>query len=178
MSEEPTISSERIYDGRVVSLRVDLVALPGGGLTKREIVEHTGAVVMVALDDQDNILLVRQYRKPVERELLELPAGGLEPGESPEQCALRELREETGFTGRQVRHLGGFYSSPGFCTEYLHAFLVTDLVRSQATADSDESIALVRVPRQEIPHLVGRGEICDAKSLAALWLSKLVPRDT
>ncbi len=167
MAEE-TLSSRTVFEGRAVKLRVDTVKLPNGRQTSREIVEHENCVAIVALDDADNILLVKQFRKPVEKELLEIPAGGIDLGETPEDSVRREMREETGFLPQKVAKLGGFYSSPGFCTEYLHLYLATDLVPSPLQAEDSESISLVRVPLLEIPGLIASGAICDAKSIAGL----------
>jgi ADP-ribose pyrophosphatase len=165
---EETLSSRVVFEGRALKLRVDKVKLPGGRQTTREIVEHENCVAIVALDDADNILLVRQFRKPVEKELVEIPAGGIDPGESPEDAVRREMREETGFLPRKLTKLGGFYSSPGFCTEYLHLYLASDLVESPLQAEDSESISLVRVPLAKIPGLIASGTICDAKSIAGL----------
>lgn len=167
MAEE-TLSSRKVFEGRALKLRVDTIKLPGGRKTTREIVEHENCVAIVALDDADNILLVKQFRKPVEKDLLEIPAGGIDPGETPEDAVRREMREETGFLPQKVAKLGGFYSSPGFCTEYLHLYLATDLVASPLQAEDSESISLVRVPLLEIPGLIASGAICDAKSIAGL----------
>lgn len=167
MAEE-TLSSRKVFEGRALKLRVDTVKLPGGKQTTREIVEHENCVAIVALDDADNILLVKQFRKPVEKDLLEIPAGGIDPGETPEDAVRREMREETGFLPRKVAKLGGFYSSPGFCTEYLHLYLAGDLVTSPLQAEDSESISLVRVPLAQIPGLIASGAICDAKSIAGL----------
>jgi ADP-ribose pyrophosphatase len=168
LAEEETLSSKLVYDGRAVRLRVDAVRLPSGRETTREIVEHEDCVAIVAVDGEDNVLLVSQFRKPVEKELLEIPAGGIEPGEEPEDCVRRELREETGFLPRRMERLGGFYSSPGYGTEYLHLYLATDLVSSPLQAEDSESIRLVRVPLSEIIGLITSGDICDAKSIAGL----------
>jgi ADP-ribose pyrophosphatase len=168
LAEEKTISSDLIYDGRAVKLRVDTVEMPNGRATTREVVEHGDCVAVIALDDKDNVLLVSQFRKPVEKELLEIPAGGIEPGEELEECVRREMREETGFLPQKVERLGGFYSSPGYCTEYLHFFLATDLVHSPLQAEDSENIKLVRVKLGEVLGLINAGEICDAKSIAAL----------
>jgi ADP-ribose pyrophosphatase len=170
LAEEKTISSKLIYEGRAVRLRVDTVRIPDGRETTREIVEHGDCVAIIALDDKDNILLVSQFRKPVEKDLLEVPAGGIEPGEKMEDCVRREMREETGFLPKRVERLGGFYSSPGYCTEYLHLFLATDLVPSPLQAEDSESIRLVRVSLSEVPGLINSASICDAKSIAALLL--------
>ena len=168
MAEEKTISSDLIYEGRAVKLRVDTVKMPNDRTTTREIVEHSDCVAIIALDDEDNVLLVSQFRKPVEKELLEIPAGGVEPGEDIEDCVRRELREETGFLPQKIERLGGFYSSPGYCTEYLHFFLATDLTHSPLQAEDSENIKLVRVKLSEVLGLINSGDICDAKSIAAL----------
>ncbi len=165
---EKTLSSRMVFEGRAVKLRIDSVKLPSGRETTREIVEHENCVAIVVLDDADNVLLVKQYRKPVEKDLLEIPAGGIDPGESPEDAVRREMREETGFLPQKLAKLGGFYSSPGFCTEYLHLYLATDLVPKPLQAEDSESISLVRVPLKEIPGLIASGAICDAKSIAGL----------
>ena len=167
MAEE-TLSSRLIFEGRAVRLRVDTVRTPDGRETTREIVEHEECVAVIAVDEEGDILLVRQFRKPVEKELLEIPAGGIDPGETPEDSVRREMREETGFLPRKLEKLGGFYSSPGFCTEYLYLYLATDLVSSPLQAEDSEGITLVRVPPAQIPALLDSGTICDAKSIAGL----------
>jgi len=168
LAEEKTLSSQLIYDGQVVRLRVDTVRMPSGRETTREIVEHGDCVAIVAIDADDNVLLVSQFRKPVEKELLEIPAGGIEYDEDPMATVRRELREEVGYLPKKVERLGGFYSSPGYCTEYLHLYLATDLTPSQLYAEDTESIKLTRVPVSQIPSLIASGSICDAKSIAGL----------
>jgi len=169
LSEE-TLSSQLIYDGRAVKLRVDTVRMADGRETKREIVEHIDCVAIVAVDADDNVLLVKQFRKPIGKELLEIPAGGIDPGENPVATVRREMREETGYLPQKVERLGGFYSTPGYCTEYLHLYLATDLTPSQLYAEDTESIKLVRVPVSQIPSLIASGSICDAKSIAGLLI--------
>ena len=168
--EEQTLSSRRIYEGRVINLRVDTVRLRSGRVTTREIVEHGGAVAIVAVDEKDQLVLVRQYRKPVDRLLLELPAGGLAPGEDPQDGAARELLEETGYRAGRMERLGGLYSSPGFCTEYLHIYLATDLIARRMRPEIDEDIEVLHVPLTEARRLVDTGEICDAKSIIGILL--------
>ncbi len=169
MAEEKTLSSQPVYEGRAVKLRVDTVQMPSGRETTREIVEHSDCVAIVAIDANDNVLLVNQFRTPVEKELLEIPAGGIEADEDPATTVRRELREETGYLPRKVERLGGFYSAPGYCTEYLHLYLATDLTPSQLYAEDTESIRLTRVPLSQIPGLIASGSICDAKSIAGLF---------
>ncbi len=168
MPEEKTLSSQLIYDGRAVRLRVDTVQMAGGRETTREIVEHSDCVAIIAVDAGDNVLLVKQFRKPVDKELLEIPAGGIEAGEDPEDCVRRELREETGYLPRKLERLGGFYSTPGYCTEYLHLYLATDLTPSPLQAEDTENIKLIPVPISQISSLITSGSICDAKSIAGL----------
>jgi ADP-ribose pyrophosphatase len=166
---EETLSSQLIYDGRAVKLRVDTVRTADGRKTSREIVEHSDCVAIVAVDADNNVLLVNQFRKPVERELLEIPAGGIEPGEDPVATVRRELQEETGYLPRKVEGLGGFYSAPGYSSEYLYLYLATDLIPSQLHAEDTENIRLVRVPASQISRLIASGKICDAKSIAGLF---------
>ena len=165
---EKTLSSQLIYDGQLVKLRVDTVSMSGNRETTREIVEHSDCVAIVAIDADDNVLLVNQFRKPVEKELLEIPAGNIEPGEDPLDCVRREMREETGYLPREVKEMGGFYSTPGYCTEYLYLYLATDLVLSPLSAEDTENIRVVRVPVSQIVGLITSGAICDAKSIAGL----------
>ncbi|MAG15408.1 MAG: NUDIX hydrolase [Dehalococcoidales bacterium] len=165
---EKTLSSQLIFNGRVVKMRIDTVQTPGGRQTTREIVEHADCVAIIAIDDEDNVLLVRQFRKPVEKELLEIPAGGINPGERPETAVRREMREETGYLPRKVSKLGGFYSAPGYCSEYLYLYLATDLISSQLHAEDTAEIRLVRLPTNQILNTITLGGICDAKSIAGL----------
>jgi len=165
---EKTLSSRLIYDGRAVKLRVDTVQTAGGRKTTREIVEHADCVAIVVIDADDNVLLVNQFRKPVEKELLEIPAGGIDAGEDAEAAVRREMREETGYLPLKVESLGGFYSAPGYSSEYLYLYLASDLTPSQLFAEDTENIELVRVPISQIPSLISSGSICDAKSIAGL----------
>ncbi len=163
------LSSQLIYDGRAVKLRVDTVQMPSGRETTREIVEHSDCVAIVAIDAHEDVLLVNQFRKPVGKELLEIPAGGIEPDEDPVTAVRREMQEETGYLPRKVVRIGGFYSAPGYCTDYLYLYLATDLVPSQLYAEDTENIRLTRVPISQIPSLIASGSICDAKSIAGLF---------
>jgi len=171
MSQERTLNTEHIYHGKLVTLRVDTVELPRGKQTRREIVEHRPCTAIVALDSDDNVLLVRQYRKAVEKMLLEIPAGCVEAGEEPLECAKRELEEETGFSAARWQKLSVFYTSPGFCTEDMHVYLATELRPAKRAADDDENIELLRMPWSKIPGIIESGEICDAKSIAGLLLA-------
>jgi ADP-ribose pyrophosphatase len=165
---EETISSQLIYEGRAVKLRVDTVRTENGRQATREIVEHSDCIAVVVIDEKDNVLLVKQFRKPVEKELLEIPAGGIDAGESPEDAVRRELQEEIGHLPQNIERLGGFYSAPGYLSEYLYLYLATDLIPSQLTAEDTEGIDVVRVPLAEIPGMIASGRICDSKSIAGL----------
>ena len=170
LKPEKTLSTQQIYEGRAVNVRVDAIQKADGKRTTREVVEHADCVAAVALDEQDNVLMVRQFRHPVGKFLLEVPAGGIDPGEETVECVRRELQEEIGYFPNRIQKLGGFYATPGYGTEYLHCFLATDLVPSHLVAEDTEDIQLVRVPTVEISRLIHSGEICDAKSIAALLM--------
>jgi ADP-ribose pyrophosphatase len=168
LSSEEVLSSKLVFDGRAVKLRVDTIRMPDGRETTRETVEHSEVVVVVAIDADGKALLVRQFRHPAGKELLEIPAGGIDGDEDPETAVRREMQEETGYLPGKVERLGGFYSAPGFCTEYLHLFLATDLTPSRLYAEDTDEITLLRVSLTEVPGLITSGEICDAKSIAGL----------
>ena len=168
---EPTIESKDIYQGRIIKLRVDTVQLPSGRTTTREIVEHEDAVCVVPIDENNNVLMVRQYRKAAQLNLLEVPAGGVEAGETPDETVLRELQEEVSVTSGSLRRLSGFWVSPGWATEFMHAYLAMDLTPASLPADDDEYISVERVPLDSIPGLIERGEIQDSKSIASLLLA-------
>jgi ADP-ribose pyrophosphatase len=170
LKPEKTLSTQQIYKGRAVNIRVDTVEKASGTKTTREVVEHSDCVAVVALDEQGNILLVRQFRHAVDRFLLEIPAGGIDPGEEPIDAVRRELQEEIGYFPREIDKSGSFYATPGYGTEYLHCFVATDLVPARLVAEDTDDIELVRVSPAEIPQLITSGEICDAKSIAALLM--------
>ena len=155
--------TERVYDGNLIDLVVET-----WGDNRREIVEHPGAVAIVAVDAEDRVILVRQLREPARKHLLELPAGGLEDGEEPLASARRELREETGLHGGDWREAAAFWTTPGFCNEHMHLFVATNLAEGEPEADEDEQIELVRWPVVEVAARLG--EIEDAKTLAGLLL--------
>ena len=168
---EPTIESKDIYQGRIIKLRVDTVQLLSGRTTTREIVEHEDAVCVVPIDENNNVLMVRQYRKAAQLNLLEVPAGGVEAGETPDETVLRELQEEVSVTSGSLRRLSGFWVSPGWATEFMHAYLAMDLTPASLPADDDEYISVERVPLDSIPGLIESGEIQDSKSIASLLLA-------
>lgn len=166
---ETKIDGKRIFEGRILTLEVDRVSLPGGGESEREVIRHPGAAVMVPVTDDGSILFVRQFRYPIDQVLLELPAGKLDPGEEPAECAQRETAEETGFRPKTVESLGEFFTAPGFADELIHAFLVTDLESApEAEADADEVVEVVPLTLESYRRMVARGEIRDGKTLAAM----------
>jgi ADP-ribose pyrophosphatase len=167
---EKTISSQLIYEGRAVTLRVDTIRTKSGRKTTREIVEHADCVAIIPVDADKHVLLVRQYREAIGKQLLEIPAGGIEAGEAAEDAVRRELREETGYLPGKIERLGGFYSTPGYCTEYLYLYLAKDLTPSPLFAEDTESIEVVRVPAGQLLSLITSGTICDAKSIAGLLI--------
>ena len=164
------LRNRRVYDGKLFQVDVEDVRLPSGRESVREIVRHPGAVALLVVDPDGKLLLVRQYRRPVDRQLLEIPAGTREAGEDAETCARRETQEETGYQAAHVERLGGFYSAPGFCTELLDCYLCTDLSDSDLRPEEDEDLSLERMSVAEAWQAAARGEITDAKTLAALLL--------
>jgi ADP-ribose pyrophosphatase len=147
--DEIILKSQSIYKGRVVSLNLLDVKLPNGEQAKREIIQHPGAVAIVALDAQKNVLLVRQYRTAAQKSLLEIPAGTLKPNEDPALCAERELQEETGYKPNKLQAIGGIYTAPGYTSEFIHLFIATHLHESRLAMDDDEFIEVERLPLAE-----------------------------
>jgi len=168
---ETTLSSRQVFSGNLIRLRVDEVILPNGRKSTREIVEHPGAVAVVAITDKGEILMVRQYRKAIERDLLEIPAGKLEKGESSETCVKRELMEETGYFPNDLKYLTSFYTSPGFSNEIIHLYLAKNLVIKASNADYDEYLRAEKIPFEEAINKIQRGEIVDSKTITGLLLA-------
>lgn len=166
--EEKTLSSQRIYDGRVIKLDVLDVALPDGRQAKREVIRHPGAVAIIAIDSQRQVLMVHQWRVAGERVMLEIPAGTLNPGEDPLACADRELQEETGLRAGKLELLGAFFVAPGYTTEKIHLYLGTDLSESRLPMDDDEFIEVERIALDEALRRVTAGEIEDGKTITGI----------
>lgn len=166
--EETIVSTRTLYTGRVVTLDIHDVVLPDGQYSKREHVRHPGASAVIALDEDQNVLMVRQYRLPAGQVLLELPAGTLNPEEPPEECANRELQEETGYKAKHLEYLGAFYAAPGYTSEYIHLFYATGLTASALPVDNDEFLEVTRLPLSEAVLMVERGEIVDGKTVNGL----------
>ena len=171
---EKTLSSETIFDGRILHVRRDTVLLPNGHQSTREVVDHPGGVCVLALDDQERVLVVSQFRYPYGEVLRELPAGKLEYGEDPAQAAIRELREETGAVAGTFQPLGELYPSPGYCGEIIRMYLARDLSFGNTDPDEDEFLGLERVPFSQLVEQVLSGEIKDAKTIAAVLKVKLL----
>jgi ADP-ribose pyrophosphatase len=163
-----TLSTRRIYEGDRISLRIDRVKMGANYEVEREVAEHRGSVVLVPLTDRGTVLLVRQWRQPAGEVLLEAPAGTLDPDEQPEACAQRELQEETGHRAAKLTRLPGFWVAPGWCTEYMHAFLATGLSPASLPQDEDEDVHVEETPLSRVPGLIKSGAIQDAKSIASL----------
>lgn len=169
---ERTIESKSMYQGVVVRVKVDRVTVPGGGRSVREVVEHPGGVAILPLDENNNVVTVTQFRYAFGEELLELPAGKLEPGEDPRDCALRELREETGTVPRELISLGSVYASPGFCDERLYLYLARGLQTGEAQPDEDEFLVIRRIPFDTLVEWIMADGIRDAKTVAAVLKAK------
>ncbi|RWR15034.1 NUDIX domain-containing protein [Siminovitchia fortis] len=176
--EEKTVSTETIFEGKIISVQVDEVELPNGKLSKREIVRHPGAVALIALTDENKIVMVEQYRKPLERSLLEIPAGKLEPGEEPAATAERELEEETGYRAGKMEYISSFYTSPGFADEIIHLYLATGLekVENPADGDEDEFVELFELTLEEALECIRNERIYDAKTVFAVQYLQLMEK--
>ena len=169
--KETTRSSETIFEGKVVHLKRDVVILPDGSEAYREVVEHTGGVCIAAVDDERRVFLVDQFRYPIGAVVTELPAGKLERGEDPYAAAVRELREETGYTADEVRSLGSILPSPGYTSERLHLYLATGLHEGTQSLDDGEFLNCYRIPLSEAVSMVRDNRIEDAKSATLLLLA-------
>jgi len=165
---ETTETVDKVFEGQVFKVEVQTVRMPDGRPARREIVRHNGGACVVALDDKNQVYLVRQYRKPYDQELLEIPAGKLEPDEDPKTCAQRELAEETGLRAQNVKWLATIYPSPGYCSETLWIYLATDLTPGESRLDDGEHLTCQAYPLTDVLSMIDRGEICDAKTLVAL----------
>jgi len=173
--EEKTISKEKLFSGKVIDLYLEDVELPNGKTGKREIVKHPGAVAVLALTDEENIILVKQYRKALERTIVEIPAGKLEKGEKPEYTGLRELEEETGYTAAKLEKITAFYTSPGFADELVHLYLAEELtpLEEKRELDEDEFVEVMEVPLTGALKLMETQDIYDAKTAYAVQYLEL-----
>ncbi|HLO18189.1 MAG TPA: NUDIX hydrolase [Anaerolineales bacterium] len=166
------IKSETLLQGRAFKIRRDYLKTPDGLETKLEIVEHGGSVVLIPIDEEGNLLFVRQYRHAAGKNILELPAGTRDENEPYEKCAAREIREETGMEAEKLQKVGEFYLAPGYSTEFMMVFLATELKENPLKADYDEFLELEKFPVKRALEMAAHGEVPDAKSLAALLLAR------
>jgi ADP-ribose pyrophosphatase len=167
----PILESATVFQGKAFDVRQDTVELPDGRPTRLDIVDHRAAVTLIPLDETGRVLFVRQYRHAAAEMLLELPAGVMEEGETPEACARREIREETGFAAGDLRKLGEFFLAPGYSTELMHVYLATGLRPGPLQADADEFLDVEAIPTEQAISLAQTGGIRDAKTLGALFLA-------
>lgn len=174
--EETVTSSKRIYEGKIIKMRVDTVVMPDGRTSQREIVEHRGAVAMIPMLDKETVVLVQQYRRAAAGLLLEIPAGTREPDEDIELCARRELAEEINYKAGRMVKLFHSYMAPGYSTEVIHTFLALDLTPTEGHTDEDEFLEIVTLPLTEAIAKIGTGEIIDAKTISGLlFAARLLP---
>ncbi|VEF47900.1 MutT/NUDIX family protein [Bacillus freudenreichii] len=176
--EEKTVGTKPIFDGKIISVQVDEVELPDGKRSSREIVRHPGAVALIPLTNEKKIVMVEQYRKPLERSLIEIPAGKLEPGEEPAVTAERELEEETGYRAGKMEYITSFYTSPGFANEIIHIYLATELeaLDNPADGDEDEFVELVEISLEEALECMKNERIYDAKTVFAIQYLQLMEK--
>ena len=169
---EKSLKKETVYKGFIVNVRNDVAEIISGKHVRREVVEHPGGVAVVPVAEDGSVLMVRQYRYPMSEELLEIPAGKLEPGEDPYDCAVRELSEETGCTAGEIVSLGAVYPSPGYCGEILHIYLARNLQYGQMHLDEDEFLSVERVPMRMLVEKIMENRIPDAKTIVGLFKAR------
>lgn len=174
--EEKTLERKEIFTGNLISVHVDEVELPDGNTSTREIVKHPGAVAVIPLTEDGKIVMVKQYRKPLERTLIEIPAGKIEPNEAPEVTAIRELEEETGYTTEQLKYVTSFYTSPGFADEIIHLYFTDTILplEEKVAGDDDEFIEIVELTLAEAEQCIKDNKIYDAKTAYAIMYIKLM----
>lgn len=169
---EQTISTEIKYEGSIIKVRRDEVELCNGKTASRDIVEHPGGVCVVAQKDNGKIIMVKQFRKPFEEEIWEIPAGKLNYGEDHYSCGLRELEEETGYKAGKFIYLSGTYPTPGYCNEIIHIYYATDLISGETHPDEDEFLDIAEFTEEEILDMIVSGKIKDTKTIAGILLVK------
>jgi len=169
---EKQIETNTVYEGLIVNVRRDIAELQNGNRSKREVVEHPGGVGIVALTDEGKVLMVRQYRYPMEEEILEIPAGKLDNDEDPFECAKRELSEETGYTAKTYVDFGAMYPSPGFCKETLYLYLALDLTAGEMHLDENELLSVEEIDLDELVERVMNNQLKDAKTIIGILKAK------
>lgn len=170
VEKEKMLQREEIYNGRIIRVYKDHIEVAGRKST-REVVLHSEAAAIIPVTEKGEVLLVKQYRYPVGDAILEIPAGKMDPGETPEKCAARELEEETGYRGN-LKKLGYVYTTPGFCNEIIHLYLATELVHTHQHLDEGEFLNVISIPLKDLWDMIGNGRICDAKTLSAFAMAK------
>ena len=174
---EEGIKSEVLFEGKIITLRRDTVRLPNGNEATREVVEHPGGVAVVAVDADNNVYMVRQYRRPFDTLVLEIPAGKLDSGEEPFVCCQRELEEETGLVAGTYEYLGAFMVSPGFCREWIHIYLARDLKPGKAHLDPDEFLEVEKHSLEELMNKIMNNELVDAKTVIGILKANEIIRN-
>ncbi len=169
---EKTLSSNYIYKGKILNLRVDEVELPNKATSSREIIEFPNSVSVIAITDKNEVVLVSQYRKPCEKELLEIVAGKVDKGEDFLQCAKRELSEETGYYSNEWQKVASFYTTPGYSNEFMTMFLARNAIKGDAHPDEDEFLNVVKIELNDFIKKVCNNEIEDAKTVMAAFYLK------
>jgi ADP-ribose pyrophosphatase len=169
---EKTLKSEIKCEGTVVNMRIDTVELSNGKIATRDVIEHPGGVGIAAITENNELLMVRQFRAGPKKVLLEIPAGKMERGEDPAVCGLRELEEETGYTAKEFFKVSECYSSPGFTDELLHIYVAKDLIKTQTNPDEDEFLEIEKIPISDLKRMIETSEICDAKTVIAILMSE------
>jgi ADP-ribose pyrophosphatase len=167
--EEVTLYTDPVFQGKFISLQVDTVKLPNGDTATREIVKHPGAVAVLAVKD-NKMIVVEQYRKPIEKSLIEVPAGKLEQDEEPLAAARRELEEETGYYCENLSYLCSFYTAPGFSDEIIHLYAADHLEKGQANPDEGEFLECTSITLEEAQKMIAEGRIADAKTMMAVYI--------
>ncbi|MBP1757953.1 MAG: ADP-ribose pyrophosphatase [Firmicutes bacterium] len=171
---ERPVKENTLYHGIIVNVRRDQAQLADGRITLREVVEHPGGVAIFAVDEDERVVMVRQFRYPIGEVLLELPAGKLEPGEDPRECALRELEEETGIVPEEVQYMGCSYSSPGIFAERIHLYFARGLKQGTPKPDDGEFLTVERIPLEELLDMIEHNRLPDAKSMVGILKGALL----
>lgn len=170
--EEKTMKCDRIYEGKILNLKIETVELPDKKYSKREIIEHPNGVAIIPIIDDNKMIMVKQYRKAVEKIMLEIPAGILEVTEEPREAALRELKEETGYDAEKLKYIMEFYTSPGYCDEKIYLFLAENLKEGEIDLDPEEAVEHEIYSIEELVKMVNRGEIVDSKTIIGINIAQ------
>lgn len=170
--EEKTMRTDKVYEGKILNLRIDTIELPDKKYSKREIIEHPGSVAIITIVDDDSLVLVKQYRKAAEDFMYEIPAGKLEVNEEPKETAIRELREETSYEANKLSYISEFYTSPGYCNEKVHLFLAEDIYEVEADPEPNEFIEKTQIQIDDLIDMVNKGEIIDSKTIIGIYYAK------